>query len=120
MSKSAYITVNGAKGKFLRNVAGGSVFVIPPLITNLTQTEYSLKSNEKIDLSNLIQFSDNSTGSTAEAFDNNYGTIYSSNSIECFVGFDVGEGLQAKVFKIRYFPNVKWLIASKYLLRAKF
>jgi hypothetical protein len=93
LSRSAYILVSGAKGEFLRTDPNGSVFRIPPLVTPSTQAAYSLKTNEKIDLSKLSYFSDNSTGSTAAAFDNNYGTIYSSNNTVCFVGFDLGQGL---------------------------
>ena len=47
--------------------------------------------------------------------DGQQNSYYSSNSNDCFVGLDMGEGRRVKIHRIRYFPNTNWVIASDYI-----
>ena len=49
------------------------------------------------------------------AFDSKYASSYWSNSNECYIGLDVGEGKVVFINRIRYFPYNKWTIAASYI-----
>ena len=54
------------------------------------------------------------------AFDNEYGTSYSSDNAVCSIGIDIGENLGAYLTRIRFFPFAEWSIASNMITGGKF
>lgn len=46
------------------------------------------------------------------AFDGNINTIYSSGNSECWIEVDYGDGQEADIDRIRYFPNPDWAVAG--------
>lgn len=64
-------------------------------------------------MSNKVPFGD-ATGYEL-AFDNEHSTMYESNNSVCSLGVDIGQNLGVQLTRIRYFPNYKWQIASKYI-----
>ena len=85
--------------------------VVPALVTEHTQSTYSLRQPEVLSGSPISD-----SGSPAKAFDDDLSTVFlSSSTTECFLGVDFGEGQKADIRKIRYSPNSAWSSPSTIL-----
>lgn len=58
-----------------------------------------------------------SDGGSNKAFvnDGKYASYYESNSSECYIGVDIGDGRRVILNRIRYFPYNKWTITAEHL-----
>jgi hypothetical protein len=118
LSKSGTVSINGVKTQLVNVTSSSAVAIIPPYVTTETQAAFSIASPQKLTRSQFAIISD-SPATQNNAFDGFQGTIYSSSSSStCYIGADVGSGLVFLLSRVRFFPNSKWLIASKYLIGA--
>lgn len=90
--------------------------IVPALITETTDSLYSLSKVAKAD---GTAFGDNSADAQ-KAFDATLNTIYTSDNAECHVGMDFGADAVVDVTKIRFAPNPLWDSPSTKLEGAKF
>jgi hypothetical protein len=122
LSPSSYITVNSFKGTIASYSTSSVTYNIPPFVTANSQAAFNLKQVDLIDGSAFVYSSDqpaNTTNVTA-AFDGLTTTIYGSPNPSCWIGIDVGQGLQAQVSRFRFFPFLSWANTVNYTLGAVF
>lgn len=120
LSPSGTVKINGVKTKLTNINTNSATAIIPPFVTANTQNKFGLVEPSKLTLDQYQIFSDNAVEQT-KAFDNLFGTVYTSPSLgNCYIGFDVGTDLLLELTRIRFFPNSRWTIASKYLVGASF
>lgn len=122
LSPSSYLTVNGYKAKIIQYTSSNVTYLIPPLVTLNSQTQFNLASNDLIDASKYTIFNDqNSTsGYEGNAFDNTITSYYYSGNPQCWVGIDFGTLFAANVSRIRFYPTYYWSNAASYMLGAQF
>lgn len=103
---------------FVNNIA---TYKLPPMLTPLTQTSYSLAKPARLDLSTTTFFSDITINSNVGlSFDGSLSTYYSSKNSTCWIGVDFGPGVGASVSRIRFFANFNWGNAVQMILGATF
>jgi hypothetical protein len=120
LSPSGTIKINGVKTKLTNVNINSATATIPPFVTANTQTKFGLVEPSKLTRDQYQIFSDN-VAEQGNAFDTLFGTVYTSPSVgNCFIGFDVGSDLLLELTRIRFFPNSRWTVASKYLVGATF
>ena len=120
LSPSGTVKINGVKTKLTNINANSATASISPFVTANTQTKFGLAEPTKLTRDQYQIFSDNAA-EQIKAFDNLFGTIYTSPSTgNCFIGIDVGSDLLLELTRIRFFPNSRWTIASQYLVGATF
>lgn len=122
LSPSSYITVNSFVGKIATYTPAAVTYHIPAFVTSVSQTAFNLKKVGLIDSKSFTLSSDqaaNVTNVTA-AFDGIVTTIYGSANTSCWIGIDVGAGLQANINRFRFFPFMGWANTANYILDAVF
>ncbi len=122
LSPSSYITVNSFVGKIVTYTSSAVTYNVPAFVTASSQSTFKLKKVDLIDSSSFTLSSDqpsNTTNVTA-AFDGIVTTIYGSANPSCWIGIDVGAGLQATVSRFRFFPFMSWDNTVNYALGAIF
>jgi hypothetical protein len=122
LSPSSYITVNNFRGSIQTYSSSSVIYNIPPFVTAASQAAFNLQKVGLIDGSTFVLSSDqpaNVTNVTA-AFDGLVNTVYGSPQQVCWIGIDVGQGLQAAVNRFRFFPLISWANTVNYTLGAVF
>lgn len=122
LSPSSYITVNSFVGKISSYSSTSVAYYIPPFVTQTSQNAFGLSKVSLLDSSGFTYFSDqpsNTTNVTA-AFDSSITTIYGSANAVCWVGVDVGAGLQVVVDRFRFFLYFGWKNTASKILGATF
>jgi hypothetical protein len=122
LSPSSYITVNSFIGKIVTYTSTVVTYSIPAFVTHTSQTAFNLKQVDLIDSKSFTLSSDqpaNITNVTA-AFDGLVTSIYGSLNPSCWIGIDVGAGLQATINRFRFFPFMRWTNTANYTLGAVF
>jgi hypothetical protein len=122
LSPSSYITVNGFKGVISSYSSSTITYKVPALSSPTSQASYSLNSVSHIDSSLFGTFSDSNSSDSnhTAAIDKDTSTIYGSTNKDCWVGIDVGDGLQAFLDRIHFFPMIDWSNVANYILEAVF
>lgn len=122
LSPASYITFDSFKGTISSYSSSSVTYNVPPFVTANTQTAFNLAQITQIDSSLLTITSDrsiNTTNATA-AFDGILTTIYGSTAQECWILVDIGQGMQAKIDRVRFFPFLDWDNTVKYTLGSVF
>lgn len=114
LSKSSTLDVGGAPAKFVSGNANALVYEIPPFVTQLTQSTYSLVQAGPLSGKPIAD----TAASAPLAFDTLQSTVYSSSAATCFVGVDFGDYLRVNISRVRFFPYRGWRSAGSYLLGA--
>lgn len=111
------LTVCGMKAKVVSATSSSLTFTVPPLITQQTQSLYSLGQPASISGS---PFGDTAANINL-AVDSNTNTFYNSDSSSsCYVGVDFGVDTVANISSINYMGNPNWAITSNMLTGAIF
>lgn len=120
LSSSSYITVNGLVGNIISYSATAVTYQIPALVTTDSNSVFNLASVARIDLRRATFFSDQdaSVSNVTAAFDGLINTIYGSTNTDCWIGIDIGTGLNAYINRIRFFPYLAWSNTANYTLYA--
>ena len=117
LSRSSYITVNNLRGDIANYTATKVIYHVPAFVTASTQAAFSLAKAAKIPNERLTLISDMGTTSNVSAvIDGRVNTHYGSNNSECWLGFDVGQGVELMVDRIRLFPSIEWSNVGKMIL----
>ena len=122
LSPSSFITVNNFRGTINSYTSSSVTYNVPPFVTANTQSAFKIAQPALLDGRNFVLSSDqaaNVTNVTA-AFDGIINTIYGSASPVCWIGVDVGQGLQAQIDRVRFFPFLNWDNTVNYTLGAVF
>lgn len=111
------LTVCGMKANVVSATSTSLTFTVPPLITQQTQSLYSLGQPASI---SGAPFGDTAVNINL-AVDSNTNTFYNSNSnSSCYVGVDFGVDTVANISSISYMGNPNWAITSNMLTEAVF
>lgn len=111
------LTVCGMKANVVSATSTSLIFTVPPLITQQTQSLYSLGQSATISGS---PFGDTAANINL-AVDSNTNTFYNSDSnSSCYVGVDFGADTVANISSINYMGNPNWAITSNMLTGAVF
>lgn len=111
------LTVCGMKASIVSATSSNLTFTVPPLITQQTQSLYSLGQPASI---SGAPFGDTAANINL-AVDGDTNTFYNSNSSTiCYVGVDFGVDTVANISSISYMGNPNWPITSNMLTGAVF
>jgi len=118
LSPVSYIRVNGFKGELLTYTSTSATYEVPTLVTSLSQSTLGLTDVSLLKMGSFKYFSDQTDllSNVSFAFDGQIKTIYGSPNTQCFIGIDIGVGLNAKINRIRFFPYLDWANAANYTL----
>jgi hypothetical protein len=123
LSPVSNIRVNGLRGEIVNfdTTTNVATYQLPPMLTPLTQTNYSLGKPARLDLTATTFFSDITINSNVgRSFDGSLSTYYSSKNTSCWIGVNFGTGVGASVNRIRFFTNFDWTNTAKMILGATF
>lgn len=95
LSPASYIEINGFKGVIQTYTSSAVTYKVPPIVTTLTQSTFSLVKEGLLDKRQFTYFSDQPAGNQSYAFDGLTATFYGSSNAECYFGMDAGAGMQA-------------------------
>lgn len=122
LSPSSYITVNSFKGTISSYTSSSVTYNVPPFVTANTQSAFNLAQVAQIDSSLLTITSDqpNNITNASAAFDGIITTIYGSPAQQCWILMDIGQGMQAQIDRVRFFPFLDWDNTVNYTLGSVF
>lgn len=119
ISPYAKLKINGFTATLTNVTDASATALVPPLITTITQSAYSLTTPSKLLPSQFTTISDTPSAASL-TFDGTHSTSYFSTGATCYVGIDVGAGLVLQATRIRYFPYSRWAVAANYLFGSIF
>lgn len=118
LSPSSSIIVNGFRGKITSYSSSSVTYQLPSLLTTLSQSTYKLADVSLIDLTAATFFSDTALGNVSTTFDGAVTSYYGSANANCWIGIDLGQGLEASIDRVRFFPNLNWANTASIILYA--
>lgn len=99
--KNNDVRICGLKADVISATLTSLEVMIPPLITNITQTNYQLTVDKVV---TGVPYADNPS-EAAKGLDQDIDSVYKSPNSDCYLGYDFGENSVINLKSLRFMPT---------------